>query len=85
MYNADKIYIGFTECKHWKNVNVREQTCCGGRTRKVAFVKCDLNGEIPAWNQCASGCPQAKKDGKEFLEGRFEIVFPNAHGVQTDK
>lgn len=66
MRNDDGVYIGNTECKHWKNIDITQQKCCGGRIKKVAFVECELQGRLRADVQCVTRCPKFEKDTRDF-------------------
>ena len=83
MKNADGVYIGMTECKFWKSVDVKTRTCCGGRLVKFAEVTCEANGVVEAKHRCNKSCTSMVNDTERtFVEAKFKVIMPASQGVK---
>jgi hypothetical protein len=57
MRDDDGVFVGAHLCSHWLGVeSYREEECCGGRTLKAAWVRCELHGTVRAESRCCAAC-----------------------------
>lgn len=70
MRDEQGIFTGNELCRHLKGVDhVEEQTCCGGRVVKYAFVKCAQKGVVLAHVVCVSACAELELEGFRSEQG----------------
>lgn len=56
MKDKDGVYIGI-ECCHWQGVDrIEDKVCCGGRVRKVFYIRCDKLKVVLAESVCTPAC-----------------------------
>lgn len=59
MRDENGLFLGNEDCLHLQGIDrVETRTCCGGRVKKYAYVKCGKRGVVLAETVCVSGCSE---------------------------
>lgn len=62
MRDANGVYLGHSQCAHWKGVDrYGEAECCGGRKYPISYVKCAVKGVVPCGKCVRAGCADVKE------------------------